>query len=143
MLILDGIEPEQKQKLENICNFLMNEVMFANKYGNITRTGGDFLRRHCHNLSWSVFTYYDKSKLWVPNKESIENLNIDRNTPKETLYYKTDLCSFGGLNWRFYNPQDITEEQLYVFCSFWDIPFDLLEITPQIIIQDDEDDFVV
>ena len=143
MLILDGIEPEQKQKLENICNFLMNEVKFANKDGNITRTGGDFLRRHCHNLSWSVFTYYDKSKLWVPNKESIENLNIDRNTPKETLYYKTDLCSFDGLNWRFYDPQDITEEQLYVFCSFWDIPFDLLEITPQIIIQDDEDDFVV
>lgn len=120
----------------------MNEIKFANEDGDITRAGRNFLRSHCHTLSWTVFTYYDKSKLWVPYKESIESLNIDRNTPKETLYQKTDLCSMDGLDWRFYDPQDITEEQLYVFCSFWDIPFDLLDNSPPVIIQD-EDDFVV
>lgn len=87
MLNLDDVEPEQKQKLENICNFLINEVKFSTKEGDITRKGQDFLCSHCHNLSWTVFTYYDKSKLW-------------------------------------------------------DIPFDLLETSPQVIIED-EDDFVV
>ena len=42
MLILDGVEPEQKQKLENICNFLMNEVKFADEEGDLIQKGRDF-----------------------------------------------------------------------------------------------------
>lgn len=141
MLNLDDVEPEQKQKLENICNFLMNEVKFANKDGEMTKNARDFLYSRCFNLGWSVFTYHYNT-LWVPYKESIENLKIDRNTPKEILYEKTDQCTIDGLTWRFSDPRDITEEQLYVFCTFWDIPFDLLETSPQVIIED-EDDFVV
>lgn len=140
MLNLDDVEPELKQKLENICNFLMNEVKFADEYGEMTQKARDFLCSRCFNLGWSVFTYH--CNLWVPYKESLESLKIDRNTPKEVLYRKTDQCTMDGLVWRFSDPRVITEEQLYVFCSFWDIPFDLLENTPQIIIQD-EDDFVV
>lgn len=141
-LDLDDIEPERKQKLENICNFLMNEVKFSTKDGGMTQKARDFLYKRCFNISWSAFTYHDKSYLWVPFRESIENLNIDRNTPKEALYGKTDMCTVDGLTWRFADPRDLTEEQLYVFCSFWDIPFDLLELTPQVIIEY-EDDFVV
>ena len=143
MLNLDDVESEQKQKLENICNFLMNEVKFSTKDGDITRKGQDFLCSHCHNLCWTVFTYYDKSKLWVPHNNILERLHITKDTPKEVLYRKTDMCGGDdGIVWGFYSPKDITEEQLYVFCTFWDIPFDLLETAPQVIIQDD-DDFVV
>ena len=137
----NSIEPEQRKKLENICNFLMNEVKFSTKDGDITRKGQDFLCSHCHNLSWTVFTYYDNSKLWVPHNDILERLKINRNTPKEILYRKTDMCDEDGLLWKFYHPRNITEEQLYVFCSFWDIPFELLETGPQIII--DDDDFIV
>ncbi len=142
MLNLDKIESEQKQKLENICNFLMNEVKFADEDGEMTQKARDFLHSHCYNLNWSVFTYYGKSMIWVPDNHVLERLNITRNTPKEMLYRKTNMCDEDCLVWGFYYPLSITEEQLYVFCSFWDIPFDLIENTPQIIIQD-EDDFVV
>lgn len=142
MLILDNVEPEKRQKLENICNFLMNEVKFADEEGHLTRKGRDFLYSRCHNILWTVFTHHYKSKLWVPRNDILERLNINRNTPKEVLYRKTDMYDENYLVWEFSRPQTITEEQLYVFCSFWDIPFDLLETAPQVIIED-EDDFVV
>lgn len=141
-LDLDDIEPERKQKLENIRNFLMNEAKFSTKDGEMTQKARDFLYRRRFNIGRSVFTYRDKSYLRVPFRESIENLNIDRNTPKEALYGKTDTCTVDGLTRRFADPRDLTEEQLYVFCSFWDIPFDLLEPAPRVVIED-EDDFAV
>lgn len=139
----NSVEPEQRKKLENVCNFLMNESEFANDEGEITGKGQDFLRSHCHNLSWTVFTYYNKLNLWVPHNSILERLHITKDTPKEVLYRKTDMCGGeDGIVWGFYYPKDITEEQLNVFCNFWDIPLSVLETGPQIII-DDDDDFVV
>lgn len=77
-LDLDDIEPEQKQKLENICNFLMNEAKFADEDGDPIQKWRDFLYSRCHNLCWTVFTYYGKSKLWVPHNDILERLKYPK-----------------------------------------------------------------